>query len=93
MDEQKLNEFIGKILGDLGGAYSIPMVRIGDRLGLYKALKTKPMTIEQLASSTKIDERYAREWLSHQAASGYLDIRCSDTTVYVAARTGGSIRG
>jgi SAM-dependent methyltransferase len=73
MNEQKLNEFVGKILGDLGGAYSIPLVRIGDRLGLYKALKPGPMTIEQLAASTKIGERYAREWLSQQAASGYLE--------------------
>jgi hypothetical protein len=73
MNEQKLNEFVGKILGDLGGAYSIPLVRIGDRLGLYKALKTGPMTIEQLAASAKIGERYAREWLSQQAASGYLE--------------------
>ena len=55
MDEQKLNEFIGKILGDLGGAYSIPMVRIGDRLGLYKALKTKPMTIVRITYLNKKD--------------------------------------
>ena len=38
MDETKLHEFIGKMLGDLGGALSVPLVRIGDRLGLYKAL-------------------------------------------------------
>ena len=38
VDETKLNQFIGQILGDLGGAFSIPMVRIGDRLGLYAAL-------------------------------------------------------
>ncbi len=38
VDETKLHQFIGKMLGDLGGALSVPMVRIGDRLGLYKAL-------------------------------------------------------
>ena len=38
VDEAKLNQFLGKILGDLGGAFSVPMVRMGDRLGLYKAL-------------------------------------------------------
>ena len=38
VDETKLNDFIGKMLGDLGGAFSVPMVRMGDRLGLYKAL-------------------------------------------------------
>ena len=39
VDETKLNQFIGQMLGDLGGAFSVPLVRIGDRLGLYKALK------------------------------------------------------
>ena len=73
VDENKLNQFIGQILGDLGGAFSVPLVRIGDRLGLYKALhENGPMTPGELAETTKIAERYAREWLSHQAASGYL---------------------
>jgi SAM-dependent methyltransferase len=73
MDETKLHQFIGKMLGDLGGALSVPLVRIGDRLGLYKALHASgPMTPGELAAKTDIAERYAREWLSHQAASGYL---------------------
>ena len=38
IDTERLNQFIGKMLGDLGGAASVPMVRIGDALGLYKAL-------------------------------------------------------
>jgi hypothetical protein len=74
VDDAKLNAFIGKILGDLGGAFSVPMVRMGDKLGLYKALKEQgPMTASELAANTKVAERYAREWLSHQAASGYLE--------------------
>ncbi len=73
VDETKLHEFIGRMLGDLGGALSVPMVRIGDRLGLYKALHANgPMTAGELASKTDLAERYTREWLSHQAASGYL---------------------
>ena len=45
MDETKLNEFVGQMLGDLGGAFSVPLVRIGDRLGLYQALhESGPMT-------------------------------------------------
>lgn len=74
VDESRLNTFIGKILGDLGGAFSVPMVRIGDKLGFYRALKDHgPMTPRELADQTQIAERYAREWLSHQAASGYLE--------------------
>ena len=74
VDEAKLNQFIGKILGDLGGVFSVPLVRMGDKLGLYKALKEQgPMTSAELAAKTNVAERYAREWLSHQAASGYLE--------------------
>jgi 2-polyprenyl-3-methyl-5-hydroxy-6-metoxy-1,4-benzoquinol methylase len=73
VDEAKLNQFIGQMLGDLGGALSVSLVRIGDRLGLYQALHVDgPMTSSELASKVNIAERYAREWLSHQAASGYL---------------------
>ncbi len=73
IDETKLNQFVGQLLGDLGGALSVPLVRLGDRLGLYQALHAEgPMTPAELAARTNIAERYAREWLSHQAASGYL---------------------
>jgi 2-polyprenyl-3-methyl-5-hydroxy-6-metoxy-1,4-benzoquinol methylase len=78
VDETKLNALIGRILGDLGGAFSVPMVRIGDKLGLYKAFNEHgPMTAGELAAKTTVAERYAREWLSHQAASGYLEYDAS----------------
>ena len=74
VDETKLNAVIGRMLGDLGGALSVPLVRIGDRLGLYKALhEGGPMTPGELATKAGIAERYAREWMSHHAASGYLE--------------------
>ncbi len=74
VDETKLNAFMEKLLGDLGGAMSAPMVRMGDKLGLYTALKEHgPLTPAELAAKTNVAERYAREWLSHQAASGYLE--------------------
>src|SRR6202142_4238142 len=48
------------------------MVVIGERLGLYKALAERPMTSAELAAKTETDERYVREWLSSQAAGGYV---------------------
>jgi 2-polyprenyl-3-methyl-5-hydroxy-6-metoxy-1,4-benzoquinol methylase len=73
VDETKLNQFIGQMLGDLGGAASIALVRIGDALGLYETLHSNgPMTCVQLAKAALVNERYLREWLSHQAASNYL---------------------
>ena len=73
IDEAKLNDFMGKVLGDLGGASTVAMVRIGDDLGLYKALHAAgPQTCAALAKRLGLAERYLREWLSQQAASGYL---------------------
>ena len=73
INETRLHEFVHKMLGDLGGALSVPLVRIGDRLGFYKTLNANgPMTPAELAIKTDTAERYVREWLSHQAASGYL---------------------
>jgi SAM-dependent methyltransferase len=48
------------------------MVVIGEKLGLYKALAAQPMTSAELAAKTATDERYVREWLSSQAAGGYV---------------------
>jgi SAM-dependent methyltransferase len=73
VDEGKLHQFLGQMLGDLGGAASISMVRIGDSLGLYRTLHSKgSMTCAELARETGVHQRYLREWLSHQAASNYL---------------------
>jgi 2-polyprenyl-3-methyl-5-hydroxy-6-metoxy-1,4-benzoquinol methylase len=73
VNEAKLNQLIGQILSDLGGASSVAMVRIGDALGLYRALYVKgAMTAEELAAAVGVYERYLREWLANQAASNYL---------------------
>jgi SAM-dependent methyltransferase len=73
IDEGKLNEFMGRFVGDLGAALSAALVVIGDRLGLYRAMGDgQPVSAEDLASRTETDPRYVREWLSNQAAGGYV---------------------
>jgi len=72
LDMNKLNAFIGQFVNDLGASVHAGMVVIGERLGLYKALAAGPMTPAQLAAKTHTDERYVREWLSSQAAGGYV---------------------
>ncbi|MGB5903984.1 MAG: class I SAM-dependent methyltransferase [Xanthobacteraceae bacterium] len=69
----RLNEFVGKMVGDIGAAANTALIRTGDRLGLYKALARAPMTPTELAQATGTIERYVREWLSAQAASGYVE--------------------
>jgi SAM-dependent methyltransferase len=72
LDMEKLNAFVGQFVGDLGAAVHAGMVVIGEKLGLYKALADGPVTSTELSAKTKTDERYVREWLSSQAAGGYV---------------------
>jgi|ERR671910_3657594 hypothetical protein len=73
IDERKLNDFMGKVVNDLGATSSTVLVIIGDKLGLYKAMAdSKPISSEELAGRTGTSERYIREWLANQAASGYI---------------------
>jgi SAM-dependent methyltransferase len=72
INEEKLNEFMGKAVGDLGAAMSATLVLAGDRLGLYKELAKGALTSAELAQRTGTSERYVREWLGNQGASGYV---------------------
>ena len=74
IDTDKLNQLMGKLLGDVGGAMSGALVLIGDKLGLYKELAASgPITADELAARTKTTPRYLREWTAAQAASGYIN--------------------
>jgi 2-polyprenyl-3-methyl-5-hydroxy-6-metoxy-1,4-benzoquinol methylase len=75
VNPEKLNAFLGKFLGDVGAAIHGPSVLIGEQLGLYKALaaSAEPLTSGGLAEKAGIPERYAREWLAGQAASGFVE--------------------
>jgi 2-polyprenyl-3-methyl-5-hydroxy-6-metoxy-1,4-benzoquinol methylase len=74
VSEEKLNKFLGQAIGELGGAMNVALVITGDRLGLYKAMAgAGPMTSEELAKKTGTDERYVREWISAQAAGGFIE--------------------
>lgn len=71
INEDKMNAFLGKVVGDFGAALSSSLVYIGQKLGLYKALASgEAVTPAELAEKTATNERYVREWLINQAASG-----------------------
>jgi len=73
VNEQKLHDLLNRAIVDFGGASIAPLVVIGDRLGLYRALAHEgPATSRELAERTDTSERYVREWLNAQAASGYV---------------------
>ncbi|HEX8813455.1 MAG TPA: class I SAM-dependent methyltransferase [Terracidiphilus sp.] len=73
VDMDKLNAFMGKAVMDMGAAMHAPLVIIGDKLGLYKALAgSEGLSSAELAAKTGTHERYVREWLNANAASGFI---------------------
>jgi 2-polyprenyl-3-methyl-5-hydroxy-6-metoxy-1,4-benzoquinol methylase len=81
IDEQKLQAFMNQAVGDMGAAANAALVLLGDQLGLYKAMHgAGPLTSAELAEKTGTAERYVREWLSAQAASGYVTYDAATST-------------
>jgi fructose-specific phosphotransferase system IIC component len=77
MDQEKLQAFIEKAVGEMGAAMNAALVLIGDKLGLYKAMAgAGPLTSAELAKKTGTTERYVREWLAAQAAGGFVTPSC-----------------
>jgi 2-polyprenyl-3-methyl-5-hydroxy-6-metoxy-1,4-benzoquinol methylase len=73
IDQARLDDLMGKAVVDMAATASAGLVRIGERLGLYKAMAgAGPMTAADLAEKTGTHERYVREWLLNQAAGGYV---------------------
>lgn len=73
LNQQKLNDFLGKAVVDIGATLHAGLVVIGEKLGLYKAIaEGGPLTPAELAKKTSTNERYVREWLNSQAAGGYV---------------------
>jgi 2-polyprenyl-3-methyl-5-hydroxy-6-metoxy-1,4-benzoquinol methylase len=74
LDEQRLNALLGQAVVEFGATVNAALVVIGDRLGLYRELAAAgPLTPSELAQRTGNAERYVREWLNAQAASGWVD--------------------
>jgi SAM-dependent methyltransferase len=74
INDDKLNAFMGQVVGELGATVNAGLVVIGDRLGLYRAMAgAGPVSARQVAERTGTTERYVREWLNAQAAGGYVE--------------------
>ena len=74
MDDAKLQEFMGKLVNDMGGAAMLASVIVGEELGLYRAMADGvSLTADDLAAKTHCQPRLTREWLNAQAASGYVE--------------------
>jgi len=80
-----LNQLLGQMVNDLGAAANGALVVLGDGLGIYTALaEIGPATSEKLAEKTKLNERQLREWLSAQAASGYVSYDAEKNSFFLS---------
>jgi SAM-dependent methyltransferase len=81
LDQSKLNNFMNQAVQDMGAAMHAALIVIGDKLGLYKAMSAgAPITPSELATKTGTKERYVREWLNANAASGYVTYDAASRT-------------
>ncbi len=89
VDDAKLEDFLGKMINDMGAAASAALVLLGDNLGLYKSLAVDgPLDSAELAQRTGTTERYIREWLAAQAASGYVQHDSATGKFFMTAEQG-----
>ncbi|WP_433295784.1 class I SAM-dependent methyltransferase [Pseudonocardia sp. CA-142604] len=72
--ESTTEAFVERLFGAVLGAQLVQAAYLGDRLGFYRALAEGPLTPPELAARTGTAERYAREWLEHQAVAGVLTV-------------------
>jgi ubiquinone/menaquinone biosynthesis C-methylase UbiE len=86
MNEQKLNEFVMKMVGDMSASITMASVLFGEKMGFYRALNgAGPTTPATLAEKTGTNQRLVQEWLNSQAASGYLDYDAANATYELSA--------
>jgi 2-polyprenyl-3-methyl-5-hydroxy-6-metoxy-1,4-benzoquinol methylase len=74
MNPKKVEEMAFRVVGDMGGSFTMALGYIGDRLGLFKAMAGQgPMRSPNLAARTQLNERYVREWLRAMVAAEYIE--------------------
>lgn len=85
LDMQKVTAFARQLAMDMGGAHLIALAYLADRLGIFHAMADgEPLTSQQLAERTGLNERYLREWASAMAAAQYIDYNPKDATFRLA---------
>lgn len=80
MDDKKIEELAFRVVGDMGGAFTMALGYVGDRLGLFRAMAgVGPVTSKELAAKTELNERYVREWLRAMVAAEYINYDTTST--------------
>lgn len=89
VDESKLQDLIGKVIGDVAGSMSVFLAYIGDQAGLFAALDgAGEMTVDALAAKTGINRQYLNEWLGSVSAAGYVTLNPANNTFSLTEEQG-----
>jgi len=71
VDQGRIEELMGKLIGYMTGSTMCLSMWIGDELGLYRAMAgAGPLSADAVAQRTGCNPRLVREWLDSQAAGG-----------------------
>jgi 2-polyprenyl-3-methyl-5-hydroxy-6-metoxy-1,4-benzoquinol methylase len=74
IDREKAKQVALQVMSDVATATHAAMTFIGDRLGLFNAMKDAgPLTVDQLAAKTGLNRRYLQEWLNSMVAAKYFE--------------------
>lgn len=80
INETRLNELTGKVIGDVAGALSLFMAYLGDQAGVFAALDgAGRLSVDELAARSGLHPKYLHEWLGSAAAAGYINHHHDDT--------------
>ncbi len=72
MDPKKLKALQWKVFENVAAAQLVPLMRIGDELGLFRRLaEVGPCDNAAFAAAAGIHPRYSLEWLCAMCAAGY----------------------
>jgi len=73
-DKEKTKAFAKRFIVDTAAAVRAGLNYIGDRLGIFKIMADSgPVTLEELATKTGLNQRYLQEWLGAMTAAEYVE--------------------
>ena len=82
IDEAKLEEFMGRAVGDMSAAMSAPLTMLGEKLGLYKAMAGGGPLTSARWPSEPVRRALVREWLRQPDRRRLRRVRLRETTSY-----------
>jgi len=74
INQKQVEDMAHRAIADIGGALTTALGYIGDKLGIFRAMDgAGPLTSQELADKTNLNERYVREWLRAMTTAQYVD--------------------